>query len=99
MKFFRYATSEEFMDLPPKQIVPALADKGEFIASESTIYRILRAVDQVHHRGRTAKPQFSETTSFVYSKWPQSIVVLGHYLFGQHHKRSVLLFVPIYGHL
>jgi transposase InsO family protein len=48
--------SKEFMDVSPKQIVPVLADKGQFIASESTFYRILRAANQLHHRGRTAKP-------------------------------------------
>ncbi len=47
---------KEFMDVSPKQIVPTLADKGQFIASESTFYRILRAANQCHHRGRTAKP-------------------------------------------
>jgi len=34
--------SSEFCDLSPDQIVPKLADKGIYIASESTIYRILR---------------------------------------------------------
>ncbi|MFT5699053.1 MAG: putative transposase [Desulforhopalus sp.] len=48
--------SKEFMNASPKQIVPTLADKGKFIASESTFYRILRAANQLHHRGRTAKP-------------------------------------------
>ena len=38
--------SEEFADLPPCQIVPALADKGEYIASESTMYRILREEEE-----------------------------------------------------
>jgi putative transposase len=32
-----------FADLSPKQIVPRLADQGEYRASESTIYRMLRA--------------------------------------------------------
>ena len=31
--------SDEFGDLPPSQIVPRLADRGQYIASESTIYR------------------------------------------------------------
>ena len=48
--------SEAFSSLSPKQIVPALADRGEYIASESTIYRILREADLMHHRGRTAAP-------------------------------------------
>jgi hypothetical protein len=35
--------SLEFRNLPPGQIVPRLADRGIYIASESTIYRILKA--------------------------------------------------------
>ena len=35
-------TIPEYADLPPSQVVPALADKGIYIASESTMYRILR---------------------------------------------------------
>lgn len=34
--------SEEYVHLPPTQIVPLLADKGIYIASESTFYRLLR---------------------------------------------------------
>ena len=48
--------SPEYRDLPPKQVVPRLADDGRYIGSESTIYRILRAKGQDAHRGR-AKPR------------------------------------------
>jgi transposase InsO family protein len=44
------ANSEEFGSLPPSQIVPILADRGEYIASEATFYRILRAENQLRHR-------------------------------------------------
>jgi len=44
------ANREEFAHLPPSQIVPQLADRGEYIASESTFYRVLRAVGQLKHR-------------------------------------------------
>lgn len=47
----------EFADLPPSQIVPALADSGEYIASESTMYRILRNEKMQHHRGRSKTPE------------------------------------------
>ena len=47
--------SAAFRDLSPNQIVPRLADAGRYLASESTMYRILRAEAQLHHRGR-AKP-------------------------------------------
>lgn len=43
--------SDEFGSLPPSQIVPILADRGEYIASESTCYRVLRAENQLRHRG------------------------------------------------
>ena len=49
------ANSQEFAKLPPTQIVPALADQGQYIASESTFYRVLREADQLAHRGK-AKP-------------------------------------------
>jgi transposase InsO family protein len=48
--------SKEFKSQAPKQIVPALADRGIYIASESSFYRILRDADQLQHRGRTASP-------------------------------------------
>lgn len=48
--------SEEFADMPPCQIVPALADRGEYIASESTVYRILKEEKEQNHRGRSQEP-------------------------------------------
>ena len=35
--------SPAYRDLSPKQIVPRLADEGIYVASESSLYRILRA--------------------------------------------------------
>lgn len=49
--------SPAYKDLPPSQIVPALADAGEYIASESSFYRILHDADQQHHRGRSKAPE------------------------------------------
>ena len=45
----------QYADLPPSQIVPSLADKGIYIASESTMYRILKNENMQHHRGRSKK--------------------------------------------
>lgn len=44
------ANSNEFAHLPPSQIVPILAERGIFIASESTFYRVLRDAKQLAHR-------------------------------------------------
>lgn len=40
----------EYCDQPPSQIVPNLADKGIYIGSESTIYRMLHAEKMAQHR-------------------------------------------------
>ena len=52
----RIATEPEYRNLPPKQLVPRLADQGIYLASESTFYRTLRAEDLLAHRG-AAKPR------------------------------------------
>ena len=44
------ANNATYRDLPPCKIVPLLADKGEYIASESTFYRILKEENQLAHR-------------------------------------------------
>lgn len=56
-KVLEVVNSKGFSDLPPSQIVPVLAERGEYLASESTIYRILREANQLGHRqeSRVAK--------------------------------------------
>lgn len=49
------ANSVAFRDLSPRQIVPLLADDGQYIASESTFYRVLREAGQLAHRSH-ARP-------------------------------------------
>jgi hypothetical protein len=46
------ANQPEFAHLCPHQLVPALADQGCYLASESTFYRVLRAADQLARRGK-----------------------------------------------
>lgn len=46
------ANAPKYRDLSPRQIVPRLADAGQYVASESTFYRILRAEKQLVHRER-----------------------------------------------
>jgi putative transposase len=44
------ANSPEFRDKSPRQIVPTLADRGEYIASESSFYRVLHEEGLMQHR-------------------------------------------------
>jgi putative transposase len=50
LEILERVNSAPFRDLSPKQIVPRLADLGEYVASESTIYRLLREKGQLAHR-------------------------------------------------
>ena len=47
----------EFASKPPSQIVPILADRGQYIASESSFYRVLHENSEQNHRGRAQKPE------------------------------------------
>ena len=53
----RVANEPRFADVPPARIVPALADEGVYLASESTFQRVLRAHGQSRHRGRARAPR------------------------------------------
>jgi putative transposase len=50
-KILDVANSADMRDLSPRQIVPQLADRGQYVASESTMYRVLEAAEQKTHRG------------------------------------------------
>ncbi len=50
------ANQPEFAHMAPNQIVPTLADRGLYIASESSFYRVLREAGQLAHRGKAKAP-------------------------------------------
>lgn len=56
-QILRIANEPRFAALPPARIVPALADEGVYIASESSFSRVLRAHGQTRHRGRAKAPR------------------------------------------
>ena len=53
----RVLNSAEFKDLPPSQIVPRLADRGRYLASESTMYRLLHETGQMTRRHLERAPR------------------------------------------
>lgn len=67
-KVLETANNEEFRNLSPKQIVPRLADRGEYLASESTFYRVLHSEQQMAHRC-AAKPRAV--------KRPEEVIAVG----------------------
>ncbi len=74
------ANSEEFRDASPKQIVPRLADRGEYVASEASFYRVLREAGQLTHRGHakapTPRPRAEHTTTAPNQVWSWDITYL-----------------------
>lgn len=55
-EILRVCNHPDHADLPPGQIVPRLADKGIYLASESTFYRVLKANNQAARRGKARAP-------------------------------------------
>jgi len=54
-KILNLVNTPQYSEMSPSKIVPLLADQGEYIASESTIYRLLKAEGQLKHR-HASKP-------------------------------------------
>jgi hypothetical protein len=47
----------EHASLPPSQIVPHLVDRGLYLASESSFYRVLKEHGQLNRRGKAQLPK------------------------------------------
>jgi len=59
------ATSPQFRDLSPAQIVPILAEAGVYIASEASFYRILRQQKLLRHRSSARPARHSHPKEYV----------------------------------
>jgi transposase InsO family protein len=71
-KIITVATSLEFINKSPHQIVPALADRGEFVASESSFYRVMKSCEVLAHRGRS-EPRVVQKPKALEAKKPNEI--------------------------
>lgn len=88
-------TTPEFADLTPHQIVPKLADEGRYIASESTIYRILKEERMNTYRGRAQTPVKREIPTHIAvgpnQVWTWDITWLNTLIKGQYYKLYLIL--------
>jgi len=86
-KILAIANSKEFRDVSPKVIVPRLADRNEYVASESTFYRVLRAHHALAPRGgakpRTSKRPVEVVASKACEVWSWDITYLPSPVRGQ----------------
>ena len=78
-----------FQSLPPSQIVPALLDEGHYIASVSSYYRVLKAANQQHRRGRASASGGRKPSSYVATKpnqvWTWDITYLRSNIRGEYY--------------
>ncbi len=72
--------------MPPNVIVPTLADKGVYIASESTFYRVLKSASQLTKRTREYQYKRPDVLKAVAPNqvWSWDISYLPSWVKGQH---------------
>lgn len=58
------ATNKRFADRTPEQIVATLAEEGIYVASASTLYRVLRKYKALAHRQESRKPRKAIKTAY-----------------------------------
>lgn len=71
-KILEVANSAEYANLPPCQIVPKLADKGEYVGSESSFYRILKEEKLLAHRSKS-NPRVNKKPEELVASGPNQI--------------------------
>ena len=95
VKVIEVANRPEYADLPPCKIVPKLADEGEYIASESTFYRILREEKMDAHRNRSKEPVKrgppTHTATAPNQVWTWDITWLNAAIKGQYFKLYLMI--------
>lgn len=79
-----------YASLPPSQIVPTLLDEGRYLASVSTFYRVLKAKNQLHHRGRSkVRSKSNKPVTYVATKanevWSWDITYCAASVKGQYY--------------
>ena len=92
----KVCNQEKYENLPPSQIVPDLADQGQYLASESSFYRVLKEFDQNHQRGKArthakpAKPMPVVATAPC-QVWSWDITMLASCIAGQFFRLYIIL--------
>ncbi|EIK8162742.1 IS3 family transposase [Escherichia coli] len=86
LRILELCNSPEFASLPPNVIVPTLADRGIYIASESSFYRVLKSANQLKKRSRECQYKRPDVLRAVAPNqvWSWDISYLPSWVRGQH---------------
>lgn len=91
----KIVNSPEYADLVPSQIVPKLANEGKYIASESTMYRVLKEEKMNTHRARSKPSIKREAPTHVATTpnevWTWDITWLNASVKGSYYKLYLIL--------
>ena len=94
-EIIKIINSPKYADLAPSQIVPKLADEGIYLASESTIYKILKEEKMNTHRARTSPPVKREPPTHIAiapnQVWTWDITWLNAVIKGQYYKLYLII--------
>lgn len=94
-KIIKTVNSPKYADLAPSQIVPKLADEGKYLASESTIYRILKEEKMNTRRSRSKAPVKKEPPTHIATApnqvWTWDITWLSTFIKGQYYKLYLII--------
>lgn len=66
-------TSAAYHQVSPKQLVPALADEGRYLASESTMYRLRRRVGRSTRRPPVLRTEVARATAVHHAVRPNQV--------------------------
>jgi len=95
VEIIKTINSPEFADLAPSQIVPKLANEGKYLASESTIYRILKEEKMNTHRSKSKPPVKREPPTHIATApnqvWTWDITWLNAFIKGQYYKLYLII--------
>lgn len=94
-EILKLINSPKYADLVPSQIVPKLAEQGEYLASESTIHRILKEEKMNTHRRRSKIPEKREIPTHIATApnqvWTWDITWLNGSIKGHYYKLYLIL--------
>lgn len=94
-RILEICNSEEFASMTPGEIVPILTDRGTYVASESTFYKVLREAKQLKHRGREHRKNKSSNVNPQGNRAKRCVDV-GHNIFKRTHIGKTLLSVYVF---
>ncbi|HKR52652.1 MAG TPA: IS3 family transposase [Pseudonocardiaceae bacterium] len=66
-------TRPEYRGLSPKQLVPQLADQGKYVASESTLYRLMRRFGLQSRRPHTTRSHVTRASTVHHATGPNQV--------------------------